>query len=65
MKLKAQNFKLALQTLLWGYAVMCRFFIEIRKGKIIEKNCHCGQTYKDHKRIEKRHIPVCDDCLPF
>jgi predicted SprT family Zn-dependent metalloprotease len=65
MKLKAQNFKLALQPLFWVYAVMCLFFIEIRKGKIIEKKCNCGQTYKDHKRIEKRYIPVCDDCLPF
>ncbi len=65
MKLKAQNFKLALQPLFWVYAVMCRFFIEIRKGKIIEKKCNCGQTYKDYKRIEKRYIPVCDDCLPF
>jgi hypothetical protein len=65
MKLKAQNFKLALQPLFWVYAVMCRFFIEIRKGKIIEKKCNCGQTYKDHKRIEKRYIPVCNDCLPF
>jgi hypothetical protein len=26
MKLKTQNFKLALQPLFWVYAVMCRFF---------------------------------------
>jgi predicted SprT family Zn-dependent metalloprotease len=65
MKLKAQNFKIALQPLFWVYAVMCRFFTEIKKGKVIEKDCNCGQKYKDHKRIEKRYIPVCDSCLPF
>ena len=45
--------------------VMCRFFTNLKKGKIVEKKCNCGKTYKDHSRIEKRYIPVCNDCLPF
>jgi len=35
MKLKAQNFKLALQPLFWVYAVMCRFFKRFTFWKII------------------------------
>lgn len=65
MTLKTQNFKLALKPLFWVCAVIRLFFTEIKKGKVIEKECSCGKTYKDYKRIEKRYIPVCDDCLPF
>ena len=65
MILKAQKFELALKPLFWVCAVISRFFTTIKKGKVIEKKCNCGQTYKDHKRIEKRYIPVCDNCLPF
>lgn len=46
-----------------GKAITCWEWIT--RGKLITKKCHCGNTYIDFSRKEKRHIPVCDNCLPF
>ena len=69
MKLKAQNFKLALQPLFWVYAVMCRFFKKKKEPKLLPKayevTCKCGKKYFELYEPPKRYINVCDDCLPF
>jgi len=50
MKLKAQNFKLALQPLFWVYAVMCRFFCGHLKW--IETGNTLGSKLHEHKCLK-------------